>query len=497
MTESEKLTPEQIAAETSGEAPVRLNLEVKVATKSACERHVTVTVSEEDIKRYFSKQFDELMPRASVPGFRPGRAPRRLVESRFRDQVADQVKGAILLDSMTQVNDEQTFSAISEPDFDFEAIKVPDSGPLTYEFDIEVRPEFDMPNWKGLELETYKVEIPDSEIDKSLRGLMADQGTMVPVDGPAVAGDSITAAIEVSIDGQVVSSSPEITVTLADTVSFPEGTIEGFAAKMAGVKAGDERSVDVELADTLDDEKYAGKSASIKFTVLDVKRVELPAIDDEVLGKFNLGSEQELRDAIRRSLSRRVEYASNQRTRDRISSLLTESAKWELPPGLLKRQFRRELERSVLELRSAGFDESTIRGYENALKQNTLSKTRTLLQEHFILERIAEEEKIEDVAADYDMEIALIAAQQNDSPRRVRARLERRGQMDALRNQIIERKVLDLIKSHATVKEVPYEFPGSTDGVDFSLIGAAEESDIPSARYGDTTPAAGTNNPST
>jgi trigger factor len=117
-----------------------LTLEIKVDSKSACERHVTVTVSEADIQRYFSEQFDELMPSASVPGFRPGRAPRKLVESRFRDQISDQVKGSLLLDSMTQVNEDQNFSAISEPDFDFEAIQVPDSGPMTYEFDIEVRP---------------------------------------------------------------------------------------------------------------------------------------------------------------------------------------------------------------------------------------------------------------------------------------------------------------------------------------------------------------------
>ncbi len=85
-----------------------------------------------------------------MPGFRAGRAPRKLVEPRFRKDVTDQVKGSLLMDSMTQVTEDQKLSAISEPDFDLAAVEVPDEGPMTFEFDIEVRPEFDLPQWKGL-----------------------------------------------------------------------------------------------------------------------------------------------------------------------------------------------------------------------------------------------------------------------------------------------------------------------------------------------------------
>ena len=469
----------------------KLNLEVKVETKSACERHVTVTISEQDIQRYFAKQFDDLMPRAAVPGFRPGRAPRKLVEKSFREQVSDQVKGSLLLDSMTQVNDEQTFSAISEPDFDFEAIKIPDSGPLTYEFNIEVRPEFDLPNWKGLALDRFTVEIPDSEVDRSLRRLLESKATLVPVDGAAQPGDKLEATITVRVGDRTVAEGSDVTLGMVDELIFPEATIEGFAKLMAGVKAGDERTAQVTLSEALDDEALAGKQADITIKVLDVKRLELPPIDDSILSAYGIESEAAFRDMVRESLRRRVEYQSTRAMREQISNLLTDSAKWELPAGLLKRQFRRDLERAVLELRSNGFDEQTIRAYENDLRQNTYSRTRKLLQEHFILERIAEEEKVEETAADYDMEIALIAAQQNDSPRRVRARLERRGQMDALRNQIIERKVLEMIKAEATFTDKPYEFPGESEGVEFSLIGSTE-ADIPEARYEDAQTPAGT-----
>ena len=107
------------------------------------------------------------------------------------------------------------------------------------------------------------------------------------------------------------------------------------------------------------------------------------------------------------------------------------------------------------------------------------------MKKHFILERIAEEENIEDTPEDYDREIELIAAQQGDSERRVRSRLEKRGMMDALRNQIIERKAIELITSHAQFKEVEFKLPtNDTEAVDHAVGGGQKETNIPEAKPG-------------
>ena len=110
-----------------------------------------------------------------------------------------------------------------------------------------------------------------------------------------------------------------------------------------------------------------------------------------------------------------------------------------------------------MELQRSGFSDEEIHAHENALRQNSTVSTARALKEHFILERIAEEEEIDADEEDYEAEIRLIAAQSDESPRRVRARLEKSGSMDVLRNQIIERKVIELILEHATFKEVPYQ----------------------------------------
>src|SRR5206468_9408433 len=131
---------------------------------------------------------------------------------------------------------------------------------------------------------------------------------------------------------------------------------------------------------------------------------------------------------------------------------LTKSAKRNLPQKLLKRQARRELERADMELKSAGFTDDVIQQHANRLRQNSLKTTETALKEHFILERIAEDNKLDAESSDYDHEIRQIAAQSGESARRVRARMEKRGQIDTLRNQIVERKVINLITEHATIK---------------------------------------------
>ena len=131
----------------------RLELQVTVDKMSACERHVTVVVPREDIDRYFDAEYDELTSKAEVPGFRPGKAPRKLVVSRFKEHVDEQVKGKLFMDSLAQVTEEHKFAAISEPDMKLDAVVMPDEGDLTFEFTVEVRPEFDLPEWKGLTIE--------------------------------------------------------------------------------------------------------------------------------------------------------------------------------------------------------------------------------------------------------------------------------------------------------------------------------------------------------
>ncbi|MCA9234699.1 MAG: trigger factor [Planctomycetales bacterium] len=439
------------------EAPQKLNLQVKVDSPSDCERHVTVTVSREDIDRYLDEAYSGMMESATVPGFRIGRAPRKLVEGRFKEDVNQQIKGSLLMDSLTQISEEQTFTAIGEPELSLEGLEVPDEGPMTFEFDIEVRPEFDMPQWRGLSIERPVREFTDDDVAEQLEQMLARYGQLVPYDGAAEAGDYAVVNIVTKHDGKQVAEEEEAVVRLREKLSFLDGSLEGFGELLAGAKAGDKRSGKVKLTGDAPNEPLRGEEVEVDFEILEIKKLKLPELTEDFLSEIgNFDSEEKLREAIRANLQRQLEYEQQRNARQQITAELLKTADWQLPPGLLKRQSARELERAVMELRRSGFGEAQIRAHENQLRQNSAASTAKALKEHFILERIAEEEKIDAEEGDFEKEIFLIAMQSGESPRRIRAQIEKRGLMDVLQNQIVERKVLELVQSEAKFKDKPY-----------------------------------------
>lgn len=476
--------------ETQEETP-RLQMDVKVSSPQACVREVVVTVAETEVQRYLKEAYDELVPEAQVPGFRSGRAPRRLVEKQFKDRVTDQVKGRLLMDSLSQVTDDKQFSAISEPDFDYNSIPEPGDGAFSYQFTIEVRPEFETPKWKGLELSKPVEKIDEEVVSDALDRVLKERASYEATDEPAEMGDRLVVTMRFKEGDKVLSTLEEEAVTLAKQLSLSDGVCESFGEDVVGKKEGETATTPVKLAAGDDDEADAERQVVAEIQVVEVQKLEGVELTDallEDLGDFD--SEGELREFIKESLTRQADYRTQQAVRQRVAGLLADSVEFELPSDLVRRQTQRELQRRVLELRRSGFDETTIRGIVNALQQNARASTESALREHFILEQIAEEESIDAEPSEFEAEIMLIAQQSGQSVRRTRARLEKSGQMDSLRNQIVERKVIDRIVENAKITEeiVSEDENDSNDDsfpVAHSVLGNKDDSMIPEAKYED------------
>ena len=174
---------------TDEKPPIQLSVDVE--KPQACVRQVVVTIPHSEVERYMKEAYDELVPEAQVPGFRAGRAPRKLVEKQFRDRIAEQVKGSLLMDSLSQVTESEEFSAISEPDFDYNAIEIPEEGDFKFQFTVEVRPEFPTPEWKGLKLTKPVEEITDKDVDTALDRVLSRYASWEATDEPAASGDRI------------------------------------------------------------------------------------------------------------------------------------------------------------------------------------------------------------------------------------------------------------------------------------------------------------------
>jgi len=470
MSEQEELKAEQ---EESKETS--LNLTTDIQTVSACERRVKVTVPRSDVEKYFQNEYSELERTAYVPGFRVGKAPRKLVERRFRKEISDRVKHVLVMDALEQVNGSSEFTPISEPDFDFAALILPEEGDFIFEFAIEVRPDFELPEWKGLKIEKPVREFTNEDVDKAVRRVLSSYSELEETDEPVALGNFVEVNTIVKFEDDVINAEVGAQIRVCPTLTFHDGSIADFDKVMVGAKKGDAVFAQMTLSADAPNEPYRGKTVDVKFTITGVKRETLPNVSEAFLQRLGYENEADLRDSILDSLKRQLEHEQHRRTRRQITEKLTVAATWDLPPGMLKRQSDREFRRTIMEMQRSGYAQEEIISHLNTIRQNSAVATAQALKEHFILEKIAEVENIQETSEDYDTEIALIAAQANVSPRRVRAQIEKQGEMDILRNQIIERKVINMITQNATFTEVPFEwgqqFSTDVEALDWAAAG--------------------------
>jgi trigger factor len=242
---------------------------------------------------------------------------------------------------------------------------------------------------------------------------------------------------------------------------------------MAGAKPGDKREAKSAISVEASNVELRGEPVTIHFEITDVKRLRLPDLNQEFLEQMGVESEAALREEVREILERQLTYEQRQATRRQVLEKITASADWDLPESLVKRQVENALRREILEMQQAGFTDEQIRARQNELLQQQISMTRQALKEHFVLDKIATQEKIEVTPHDKDVEIAYMAMQRGESPRKVRARLEKTGLIENLEAQILERKAVDVVLEKAIFEDVPGESGTKADveAVELSVCG--------------------------
>jgi trigger factor len=309
-----------------------------------------------------------------------------------------------------------------------------------------------------LKLDRVSHEYTEEEVQERTTSLLQRYGTLESHDGPVEAEDLVTISIVCSDGDEEISRLEDSRCPVRSKLVFRDGEIDEFAKLVTGAKTQETLKTKATVSPSHENEDLQGKSLDAVITVEQIERISLPELTDKFLSEVgDFESVEDMHNAVREELERKLEYHREQQIRGQITDLLTETANWELPPTLLKRQSQRELQRSVLELQSSGFSNDEIRMYINRIQQDLMGSTSKSLKEHFILERIAEENELDVSPQELDLHIELLARQQNVSSRRIRARLEKQGDMDALRNQIVESKAIGLINEHADFTDVPLE----------------------------------------
>jgi trigger factor len=282
-------------------------------------------------------------------------------------------------------------------------------------------------------------------------------GQLVPKDEPATVdvGDIIFTDIKTEHNGQQLNSLSDIKIRVDPQLALRDGVAKRFGKEIAGAKVGDTRPVKIKLSDSVANPDLRGQTVEAQFTVKDIKTIRAPDLTHDLLHHFGVHTPEQLDELIRVVLERRLEYSQRQSARQQIISKVGDEAIKELPQDLLRRQAQRALQRKVMEMRSGGMNDQEIEGRIRLLQQDVIRSTALSLKEHFVLQKIAEDEKIDVNDDDLDAEIDRIAARNNESARKVRARLEKEDLIESLAAELLESKALDLILESAEFEEEP------------------------------------------
>jgi trigger factor len=460
----------------------RLDIGVNITDVGPCKKHLKITIPREEIDRQYEESLEALRKEAVVPGFRAGRAPRQLVVKRFKKQVSDQVKSTLLMSSLEQIDADFKLEPITQPQLDVQAIEIPDKGPLNFEMDVEVRPQFEVPAYAGLKVKRPVATLTDEHVEEQLTRFLEGHGSIVPkLEGTAEFGDYLTANLEfVRPDGEPLSDFKEIQFRLQPEIRFQDGAIADASA-LKGARPGDTRELQAKLGTAVPDSKLRGATLSVRCEVVDLKRLRLPDLNQAFLDTINVESAESLREAVRATLERRIRTEQRQAMSRQLLDQLLHKTPFELPADLVSREEKSTIRRLVVQLKRDGMSDDDIRAHEAQIRANAHETTLRSLKELLLLSKIAEAEKIQVDDDDLALEIEAMAMRTGESVRRIRSRVEKEGGTDSLGTQLLERKVIDRILEGCQMEDVP---------VEIAPEGRVETLDIEAAALATETPAA-------
>jgi trigger factor len=422
---------------------------------SPTRKEIKIEIEPAAIRETYDQVSDRYAKQASVPGFRPGHAPRAVVRNRFKSEIRAEVLKQLIPDAVNQAIDKHELNAIKEPDVELDntaGLEKFGEEPISVKVNVEVLPKVEVQNYKGLEVARRVRPISDVNVDEMFEAFRETSAAMQPVeDRGSAAGDTVT----VNLIGKFLDN-PDQEDLKADDVEVElggRGVQEEFTANLTGVKADDERIFTVSYPADFKSEGLAGKRVEYTAKVTAVRIKELPEIDDE--WARSLGEEFDsvatLRTKIREDLEKRATQESEHRLRADLMAKLLEQNQFEVPQSLIDQQTSRRLESVVRDMIGRGVDPRNQQLNWEAAREELKAQAEADVRSTLLLERIADEEKIEVSNEDIDAEIEAIALGSQQPVEQVRGVLTKDGGERSIAHRLRNRKALDLLVENAKV----------------------------------------------
>ncbi|MBP2674393.1 MAG: tig [Deltaproteobacteria bacterium] len=424
-------------------------MKTNIDAVSGIEKKITVEIPAEDITRRIEEQFTEIRKEVPLKGFRKGKAPLDMVKRLFKDSVESELSDRLVKESLSDVVKEKDIKILSLGEVD--AGKVAPGNDFRFSVTVEVVPEVEAKDYKGIPVVREKVKVTDEAVATAIERLRTPYARFQPEEEGRKAGrgDLAEFAFKATSGGETVDENEKVTIVLSNGIPFGQE----FEDRMIGVGAGDERSFEVTFPVTHPVPKYAGKTVQFEVKVGTVRERRLPDLDDDFAKQFGVAGVEDLRKKMRERLEAEAEGKSRQAVDDEIRKSLGERNVFDVPPTLVKRQTMAMIANTIEHMESSGVDlKKTKLDFEQMSDRLKFSAER-MVRVGLVIDAISRQENLDVPYAEIEAEMKRMAEADGVDYEKIRAEYSSEEKMDSLRDRLLERKVMNFLLENAEVKE--------------------------------------------
>jgi trigger factor len=427
-------------------APV-LPMKVQVEELSPIERKLSIEVDPEQVQAELGRAYAQLGRQVRLPGFRPGKIPRRILEQRFKGEVEDDVTRRLVERAYLSAIIENKVDAVGQPQLT--PVRLEEQKPFSFEARVEIRPKVEPKNYQGLPLKRVPATVTEAQVDERLEAMRQRVARLEPVEDRTVAQQGHFAVVDYTgtIDGRPFpgSTAQDVSVEVADG-----DLMAGNVPALVGTEVGQTRGLDHTFAADDAEPTRAGKTAHFVFTLKGLKRQIIPPLDDDFAKEVGGGGTlADLRAKVRQDLESAARVKSGQEEREQLVSALVERNPFELPKSMVERGLDSMLDGALRMMARQGLDPSRLNLDFASLREEMRPKAEAEVRGALLLQAVAEKEKVTVTPEEVDARIDQYATESGAPVHQVRKAFKEPEQRRALEQRIREEKTVEFLKAAA------------------------------------------------
>ena len=423
---------------------------MKVTVENGENQQVTLTVEVEaaEVSKAVEKAVKRLSNRVNIPGFRKGKAPRKIIERNVgMDAIMQEAFDIVGPKAFADALEEQKIEPVSRPQIDIETLE--DGKDLVFKATVTPRPEVKLGEYKGLKVEKNVEAVTDEDVEKQLKTFQDRQGKMVDApEGSAVKdGDFTTLDFEGFVDGEAFEGGKGQDYPLQiGSGSF----IPGFEDQLIGAKIGEEKEVNVTFPEEYHAKELAGKAATFKCTIRSIKQKELPAMDDELAKKVSkFETLEELKADVRKNLEENAARKAENDQKAAAIEMATNNITVDIPAVMIDNRVEGMIREMAMRLEQQGMSFDAYLQYAgtdiNKIREDYRETAEKNVRTDLMLEEVAKAEDIKVEAKDLDAEVAGMAAAYGATPQQVQKIIKEQGRIGDLAATVLRKKTAQFI----------------------------------------------------